>query len=295
MTPKRKTFTGSINGQISIGQCGNIIKDFSKLQTTSRFKREVAFYQYCLSTDNLHVPKLIEINYKNKIIKLEYIDSFNTSYADDNYIENFATFINTLNKPIHDEKLKKYALNGEEACFSIQDVAENCRCRLKSISIEGCDGKWLKLANKAFMMVGENNGQSSFGKICLNPSDNGVHNYLKTDDKCVFIDFEYAGLDSYYKIYYDFILHPANKINDNNYHKILDQFNSSINGCRLVFDLYIYKLFCIWWLLRLINSTTEKSLDNRVRQGNLRQDERIDFKIMRLNTAQIFWEKIKNA
>jgi len=44
---------------------------------------------------------------------------------------------------------------------------------------------------------------------CLSPSDFGFHNALASDDRLVFLDFEYFGWDDPVKLVADFLLHPG--------------------------------------------------------------------------------------
>lgn len=52
----------------------------------------------------------------------------------------------------------------------------------------------------------------SYQELIISPSDFGEHNAILNNDKVVFIDFEYAGLDDPAKLVSDYYCHPQNRV-----------------------------------------------------------------------------------
>ena len=74
--------------------------------------------------------------------------------------------------------------------------------------------------------------------------------------KPIFIDFEYAGIDSLQKSIFDLLLHPKNNLLkdfDNFYKVINDKIKIKLN---YDFDEFynIKKLYICWWIIRLKES-----------------------------------------
>lgn len=101
----------------------------------------------------------------------------------------------------------------------------------------------------------------------LSPSDIGFHNVIKNNNKIFFYDFEYFGLDDPIKITCDFILHPANKLNQSQISlwlhgmkknfKNIKHFEKRLN---VLFPYFIFRWILI--ILKKLVLTNEKMFKN---------------------------------
>jgi hypothetical protein len=117
-----------------------------------------------------------------------------------------------------------------EACFSVQEIIESIERRQRNLQAVRGEGSLYSdfhdfLALEfvpAFEKIGiwcrsqlESQGLSPETRLenkgrTLSPSDFGFHNALRsTDDRIVFLDFEYFGWDDPAKTISDFLLHPG--------------------------------------------------------------------------------------
>jgi len=127
------------------------------------------------------------------------------------------------------------------------------------------------------------------GPIYMSPSDLGLHNILIKSKKLIFFDFEYSGLDSVLKLLYDFYLHPANKFDINKFSLYITSSCSFLGIDEKLYSNLILKVFCAWWILRLINSLSSKSIANRIKIKTLNSNKLYDFRIDRNNKIDFYW------
>ncbi len=91
---------------------------------------------------------------------------------------------------------------------------------------------------------------------CLNPSDFGYHNALRTKQGLVFLDFEYFGWDDPVKLAADFILHPGREIPRQEGARFVHALAALLpedEFFRDRFDRY-FPLYVLRWCLILLNS-----------------------------------------
>jgi hypothetical protein len=55
---------------------------------------------------------------------------------------------------------------------------------------------------------------------------------------------------------------------------------------------YTINIFCIWWIMRLLNSITKKSIDTRIAKGVILVNEREEFIESRISNIQKFYNYI---
>lgn len=290
-----KKFQGSINGKITFENDKVITKHFSNFGNSLRFERELSFYRYCEETLNPFVPKIFEVNENLQYIKMQNLGSGFLEESDTGYVNQFTKFLHSLNQEQHSSERSRYPFKGKEACFSNSDIYDHCSSRIIDISEGKCSNTFKSLSEKYFSLLSYPQPAKAFDIRCLNPSDNGMHNCVKVNERYFFIDFEYSGIDTFEKVYYDFILHPANNLKFEDYQRILKIFNKNIKICKIKFDVNIFKNFCIFWILRLINSTTEKVISERLSNGNIEHADVDDYLRERLKNIRRFEEKFNHV
>jgi hypothetical protein len=130
------------------------------------------------------------------------------------------------------------------------------------------------------------------GQIILSPSDFGVHNFILNEKSPYFFDFEYSGNDSILKCILDFVLHPANKIEFDDLDSYINKFLDNLSIDDFKISKYTINIFCIWWIMRLLNSITKKSIDTRIAKGVILVNEREEFIESRISNIQKFYNYI---
>lgn len=99
----------------------------------------------------------------------------------------------------------------------------------------------------------------------LSPSDFGFHNAIRREDgRMVFLDFEYFGWDDPAKMIVDFILHPAQKIDDSLKSHFIKQMVHEFQDETLPYRLkMVYPLFGCKWVLILLNEFIPEHMRRR--------------------------------
>ena len=254
-----------------------------------KLKREICFYQYCEKLDLKSVPKLI--SYDEKSIIIQFIEGNKLNYLGYKNLIYFTNFINDLN-PINITNINSYKLRGGESVLSKNDLFENLKIRSMILS----ETRIYHPKNLAKII---DNHLSLFflekinvGKIIMSPSDFGLHNFILNNKGPYFIDFEYAGMDSVLKCILDFVLHPANNIELNNVELYIEKFINLLGLEDFRVSKYTINIFCIWWIMRLLNSISSKSIDSRINKGLILLHEKEGFVENRIKNIHKFYNYI---
>ena len=217
-----------------------------------RFEREKNFYLHCLKIKYKNVPRIYKIDDINLSIDIEYIEKdliFENNK--DILITYFCNFINSINKNV----IKSNFTTAQEAVLTTDSLINNIDLRINRLIN-------IKKPLYEILILYRNLKKNYFsmnckaGDLILNPSDFGVHNIIINECIPYFIDFEYAGIDSLQKTYFDFLLHPKNNLIkdfEENYYSIQNESNFKLDynesELKIVKNLYI-----IWWIIRLFES-----------------------------------------
>ena len=261
-------------------------KSFSQ-EDKLKYEREKSFYLHANKCD-AQVPSIICYSDTELMISLDKVKGSPCAKVTANFLQQLTNFINVLNScdNIHINKL------AAEALIDPIDLKNHLMGRFRNLRV-GCKHAFFRnnsyrirnFLSKRVPLI------KSSPKI-INPSDIGLHNTIMFDDKIIFIDFEYAGFDTYTKLYYDFILHPANNINPKNYTKILNVFKRNIIDFEVDFSVQMLDGFRIWWVLRLLDNITEEQIEKRLRSGAITQSNVDLFVKDRIKKINGFWEDI---
>ena len=96
---------------------------------------------------------------------------------------------------------------------------------------------------------------------CLSPSDFNVRNILKSSKKFYFIDFEYSGIDNYFKLILDFICQPDIHFKKKEIDFIINEFSKINYDLKNNFDRSLIALNNIKWFYLILNSNYDNKLD----------------------------------
>ena len=288
-----RTFNGNINHKLEKLIFNNIEclkKTFDNSEEQqAKLKREICFYKYCEKKSLINVPKVFYFD-ENSIL-IQFIKGIQLEQIDLNNIHYFTDFINGLNFHNNEKKID-YAFCGGESVLTKNGLLQNLKIRALNLpqsrlyhpkKFDSIINKHLKLFSLEKINV---------GKIILSPSDFGLHNFILNEKSPYFFDFEYSGTDSILKCILDFVLHPANKIEFDDLDLYINNFTNSLGVDDFKISKYTINIFCIWWIMRLLNSITNKSIDARIANGLILVHEKDEFIESRISNIQKFYKYI---
>lgn len=256
-----------------------------------KLNREISFYKFCQKTGCTSVPELLEVNTTEGYITISYIDGEKRDQFANKELDSFSEFLALLNQnKFRDETLQ---LPDAGECILTSDSLEQAiEIRLAQVGVTG------KFHPKGFdqvlnkLLIRLNLQPPDIGVIIANPSDYGLHNYLVKNGKGFFFDFEYAGKDSLLKCIMDFALHPANGLELSNYGMISKRFSQAVGLKNFIIEKNTIACFCAWWILRLLNSISDNSIQIKLNFGLLSNDLMPGFIAERLATIHKFYSFI---
>jgi len=261
----------NLNSQVKIVKINNkeyIEKTFNK-KDEERYLKERDFYLFCNNNLIEHVPQLFHYDNTAHTLHIEKIEILPPVKR-----INFEPALIKLLKGLQELNCKDYPHYANEAVTSETDIIHHIEVRYKNIrrstfnsNMTGVNHKEAEsLLNKAASY--ENKTKTEAFALIPSPSDIGKHNLIKTRAGYFFIDFEYAGLDSFLKIIYDYVLHPKNFIKPEMHEKKINTLFKKLN-LEKQFEKNTYALFAIWWILRLKQSLSNETIKDRKDKGIL--------------------------
>jgi len=179
-----------------------------------RFNRELYFINFCKDFVPNQIPKILAYDDSNLIICQNFIDG-NKLSSSQNLIKEIISFIFKINQKT---KQSEFNIVSADCMFSFQDLFTEIERRLLEIQLLklGSDIKYIANLERLFLKYKHEFIENDFNELFFNknlkkilsPSDIGPHNMIFNHDKCSFIDFEFAGIDSNIKLGCDIITHP---------------------------------------------------------------------------------------
>ena len=278
-----KNKVGNINNHIDF-KSGKVLKTFA-LDRKGNFDRELSFYKMCKNNSIDQVPNLIDYSYEKQEIVITYLPGEHPQYISKKVLLQVSEFLSVLNKDSDSKKLPDAA----EAILTKDCLTNHLTNRLKQIGNEG-EYHPQGLANAVDDIINVlENKLIDIGRIVINPSDLGLHNMIYQNGKITFYDFEYSGKDSYLKLLIDFCLHPMNKINFTDFEIYNAIFSEALNTKPLVISNTIIQAFCLWWVMRLINSVKAAVMKDRINKGLIHKHNMNKYLEERFQQIEIFW------
>ena len=288
-----KIYNGNINHKLEsviINDVKCLKKSFDITNEQQlKLQREIRFYKYCEKLGIRNIPKLF--NNDNNSITIEFIKGDSINYLDFKNLNYFTDFINDLN-PFNFNNINEYNVYAGESVITKNQLFQNINKRSLILS----ETRMYHPKNLGFTIDNHLNLFFSeiinVGNIIISPSDFGLHNFILNDKDPYFIDFEYSGKDSILKCILDFVLHPANNINFEDLELYIENFKNSLNLNDFKISKYTINIFCIWWILRLLNSISNSAINFRIAKGLILLNERDEFIENRVKNIQKFYNYI---
>lgn len=252
-----------------------VCKQFSQKDKVDRFQREIAFLRYCSTINLSNTPKLISYYPEQDIILLGFVDGLRIEQVSWSFIEAFCDFLEQLNFSNFSNEAKKLPFAADaflgKHTFS-RDIPKRIRNLNEinsieiSVLVQRLNEIYLSICNvKPFegRLTDVYRFSSLDQTIIVSPSDVGIHNYIVTRNGPVFIDFEYAGLDSSLKLFFDLWTHPDLRLSEDHMHFIHSKLRGIFRFELESIDREILRIFAIkWCLIMLKNIGSIKEVTN---------------------------------
>jgi tRNA A-37 threonylcarbamoyl transferase component Bud32 len=278
-------FNGSINSNLLFKK--NCVRKYYNENEIVKYEREKSFYLFANSKCNT-VPQLLNFDDKRRYIEIERISGLTCTEMNLLYRRSLLSFLNALN----DGEVKVNLPLAAEAVLKPNDLKIHMRKRFSYLK-EYCQEDFFKRkVDQISKFIDECVPLIKNEKTIISPSDIGLHNSILCEQQIYFIDFEYAGIDGYTKLIYDFILHPANNIKPHQYSKIFHLMQGELLGCTIVYEDEVMNAFKMWWILRLLQGLCDNYIENRIAIGVLASSLLDKYKTDRRTKINLFWENI---
>ncbi|KZN47183.1 aminoglycoside phosphotransferase family protein [Pseudoalteromonas luteoviolacea] len=282
--------------QVSAGQSSWFLKCFELSQAIAQKKQQNEFlFSQALSEAGIFtIPKPIAINTSLGVSLFEYIDGEKVTNANSEAVLKAALFIQEINAcqlatPLTVASESPNSLDGfcdivserltrfEAVQPDNESIAEQFSAMLKKIA---------QRHNKIRSSLPAH-WHKTIERNIVSPSDFGFHNVLKQNKALYFIDFEYAGLDTPWKLFADFFSQPAVPVDI----KHASQFLSiklfkdlKDNPCD---TLKVYELTLLKWCLIMLNEFLPEVQKRRLFSWNISCIEEQKEKLKQVQFAQL--------
>lgn len=259
-------------------------------QEPERVSREVDFYNFLEKNNFDKIPKLIDFDINQGYLITSFFANKNSLIdpINNDHIENYASFINTINSFSNIQTYKNDAKDSfvlpQDFIALLLNILEIYK-KSPLIEFEQIFVNLEVIEKIIFNLTIDKNNLKDLPSRILSPSDVGFHNTLICDGSMYFFDFEYSGLDSPIKLVSDFILQPRYEISSMQSKiflkslyfadkKFIDQLN------------VIFPLFVIKWIIIFYNFLDPKNNDKYVNYKSA------NF-IQRINKAERYFKILK--
>ena len=215
------------------------------------------------------IPNLKISNNHYKFIIIDYISGKKIKTIELKDIKKIIFFIKKIQIKINEyKKIKDNQVRfATDRIWDVNDILENIKSRIiktnnrinskndKNLPLTKINLRIkdiLKKLKKEIRCLKLNINQNQFE--CLSPSDFNIRNILISSKKFYFIDFEYSGIDNYYKLMLDFICQPDIFFNQKEIELIINEFSKINNNLKNNFDRSLIILNSIKWFYLILNS-----------------------------------------
>lgn len=207
--------------QLTDGKEKLFLKIYKEDRGGLRLKRETYFLKMAEILGIKNTPRLISTSRRLNFCALSWVEGTIIASASRSDWESQINFIGHMQK-VMNCNLKNDAPYAADAFFTLRGHRDKAVSRLQqslekikkincNLPIEYMESI-ISLSNTLYeathIMLKEQDEDERSELIVMSPSDIGFHNSLKMASKCVFFDFEYAGVDDMYKLLADWCLQP---------------------------------------------------------------------------------------
>ncbi|MCG9709068.1 aminoglycoside phosphotransferase family protein [Pseudoalteromonas sp. Isolate3] len=204
--------------KVTSGNQSWFLKSFNTQSPNVKYKQQNEFlfsqevYRNCLTA----TPKPIAINLEENVSLFAYIEGKKIENACNNAVQQAILFFQNINQREPSAHLN-IASESPSTLAEFSHIITNRLKRLETVTIKSEQlnvdyHKALTLIRLRQEKLTSNlaqHWQKEQQRSVLSPSDFGFHNAIEASSGIYFIDFEYAGLDTPWKVFADFFSQPA--------------------------------------------------------------------------------------
>ena len=257
-----------------------------------RCMNEFNAFHYLNKNKIFKTPKSLAVDNDLKIATYSWIDGEKTKSLNKKNIKYLLSFIKDLKNLSLKTKITKFNL-ASEASVNLNRIYEYNKNRILKLKknnlnymelnnhIDQIDKLNKKNNLKLIKFINKNSIKITLPKknLILSPSDISLRNIIKNNNNDFYIDFEYFGWDDPCKTLSDIIWHPSMKINNENYKKIIFEFNKLFSDDKYFKNRlnFTFNLYGVRWSLILLNIFSKyypsnfKKLDTSTKNKLLKQ------------------------
>lgn len=224
-----------------------------------RITREKYFYLK-FKNKSLNIPKLLTISENKLLFKKYKLKKLNSQKIFFNELLNFL---------IKTNKVRNYNLHSKEYLKNYNSLIKQVQKRFQKISKIKIENKYLskmKLIKSYIKKTLEESPLSAKLSQCrriISQSDIGFHNCGIHNNKVLFYDFEYAGLDHPIKLICDVYYQPEKKINRKYMLKFVDKLEKNFKF-QIPKNFFIFeKLLKVKMMLIILNIFIVSNINNK--------------------------------
>jgi thiamine kinase-like enzyme len=210
--------TGGANNrgyQITDSHRNYFLKSFSPFHTHSKSKllNEFSFSEHLWKNGIKSIPQPLACSKEYLVSLYSFVEGETIKSADHDKVTSAIKFINDINQcPQSGHKLN-IASESPNSLYEFANIVERRLHRFHNTEHQGELLKLLESIQNRTAAVKKQLPQDlhdKFRRNILSPSDFGFHNALEINSKqLIFFDFEYAGIDTPWKLVSDFFAQPA--------------------------------------------------------------------------------------
>ena len=229
----------------------------------NKFERECKAITFLTSHGFTNIPKLIAKNLELKVSVFEWIDG----EVPKSNLKTLAQILNLVDAlksvfiidPSFNSAIDSIVFGNDlvsQILTRLQFVPEDLNPELKFWWQKNIELRLNKYLHNF-------DGNVAYDFLTYSPSDLGTHNMIETINEVFFIDFEYFGKDSIYKLLGDFILHPRNTFNNSLIQKFLTELRN-IHQFDYLLVQNIIPLLSLKWALIAFDRELKDNVSNRL-------------------------------
>lgn len=186
----------------------------------NRLLNEYRFLSYLQSISVGSVPQVLEVDLNAGLALYQYVDGESVEAVNEEDVGAAYAFMDKINRYFERDRQKVPFSLASEPALKVRDFVDIVEHRLKHatpVELSGSTSReCLNFVSRQLIPAFETAKDRLFAikhwdrpcHPCFSPSDFGFHNALRTAEGWVFLDFEYAGIDSTEQLMADFLSQP---------------------------------------------------------------------------------------
>ncbi|TMP43486.1 aminoglycoside phosphotransferase [Pseudoalteromonas citrea] len=264
--------------KVSSGKHSWFLKSFNKQSPNVKYKQknEFLFSQEVYKNSLTATPKPIAINLKESVSLFSFIEGRKIEKASKNAVQQSILFFQNINLQVPPRHLNI----ASESPSTLAEFGNIVSYRLKKLETVTIKSEQLSTDyHKVLTLIRQRQEKLTYNlaqhwykeqqRSVLSPSDFGFHNAIEANASLYFIDFEYAGLDTPWKVFADFFSQPTVPVDLTFAVEFLklEQFRSLIENPEDT--VKVFELTQLKWCLIMLNEFLPEVQARRIHSWNV--------------------------